>query len=155
MDELGVGRTGLAEIRRVLSLRGAQSLDVPSGEGEEGAPMVDFIPDESSGSDPEGAAQNVSVARLVSEILESPLAHPFWTKPGKRGGSVGACLNENERSILRMRYGLDGGSDGRTLEEISAVMGVTRERVRQIETKALKKLAARLRHSGIFRTDVL
>lgn len=50
-------------------------------------------------------------------------------------------LNEKERSVITMRFGLDGEGD-RTLDEIGLKIGVTRERIRQIETKALRKLKA-------------
>ena len=50
-------------------------------------------------------------------------------------------LSERERGVLRLRFGLGPGQDQpRTLEEVSRVYGVTRERVRQIEAKALRKL---------------
>ena len=48
-------------------------------------------------------------------------------------------LSERERAVLEMRFGLDG-SQGRTLEEVGREFGVTRERIRQIEAKALRKL---------------
>jgi RNA polymerase primary sigma factor len=48
-------------------------------------------------------------------------------------------LSERERAVLEMRFGLDG-SQGRTLEEVGRAFGVTRERIRQIEAKALRKL---------------
>ena len=48
-------------------------------------------------------------------------------------------LNERESRVLRLRFGLDDGR-GRTLEEVGRDFGVTRERIRQIEAKALRKL---------------
>jgi RNA polymerase primary sigma factor len=50
-----------------------------------------------------------------------------------------AALGERERGVLVMRYGLDG-EEPRTLEEVGDAFGVTRERVRQIETQTLRKL---------------
>ncbi|HET7044048.1 MAG TPA: sigma-70 family RNA polymerase sigma factor [Gaiellaceae bacterium] len=52
-------------------------------------------------------------------------------------------LPEREQQILRLRYGLDGGDDPKSLEEIGRIMGLTRERVRQLESAALKRLAER------------
>ena len=49
------------------------------------------------------------------------------------------ALGERESRVLRLRYGLDGG-DPQTLEEVGKVFGVTRERVRQIEARAIRKL---------------
>jgi RNA polymerase primary sigma factor len=59
-------------------------------------------------------------------------------------------LSERERDIVRLRFGLDGGGKVRTLEEVGREFGVTRERIRQIESKTLAKLrhpqrSARLR----------
>ena len=53
--------------------------------------------------------------------------------------SVLSFLNERERSVLEMRFGLNDGKD-HTLEEVGKQFGVTRERIRQIEAKALRKL---------------
>ena len=58
-------------------------------------------------------------------------------------GCVEKYLTEREKLIISMRYGLDGGEQ-HTLDEISELIGRTRERVRQIQHKALKKLARHL-----------
>ena len=63
-------------------------------------------------------------------------------------------LAENERKVLRGRFGLDG-EDPRTLDAIGQRLGLTRERVRQIEAAALRKLRALLRARGVEPTDVL
>jgi len=54
-------------------------------------------------------------------------------------GEVLDTLTERERNVLRLRFGLDDGR-GRTLEEVGREFNVTRERIRQIEAKALRKL---------------
>lgn len=61
-------------------------------------------------------------------------------------------LSLRERDVLRLRYGLDDGRS-RTLEEVGLLMAVTRERVRQIEAKAMRKLRAP-RHGFVLREYV-
>jgi RNA polymerase primary sigma factor len=70
---------------------------------------------------PEDAAQSVSRTAALADCLDS--------------------LDDRQRTVLELRYGLDGGH-ARTLDEISVVFSVTRERVRQIEKQSLAKLAA-------------
>jgi RNA polymerase primary sigma factor len=70
---------------------------------------------------PEDAAQSVSRTAALADCLDS--------------------LDDRQRTVLELRYGLDGGH-ARTLEEISVVFSVTRERIRQIEKQSLAKLAA-------------
>jgi RNA polymerase primary sigma factor len=70
---------------------------------------------------PEDAAQSVSRTAALADCLDS--------------------LDDRQRTVLELRFGLDGGHP-RTLEEISVVFNVTRERVRQIEKQSLSKLAA-------------
>ena len=98
------------------------SLDVPVGEGE---------------SD-------------LADMLEDDLAHdPFQQSVvGTRNEAVGAALtalSERSRLVLEMRYGLNGRQP-QYLDEVGAVLGVTRERVRQLEHKALQALAATAPH---------
>lgn len=93
------------------------SLETPIGE-EEDSHLGDFIPDEDALSPSEAAAYS-----LLKEQLEEVLK----------------TLNEREQKVLKLRFGL---SDGRlrTLEEVGKEFDVTRERIRQIEAKALRKL---------------
>ncbi len=93
------------------------SLEAPVGEEEESF-LGDFIPDESQPSPVDAASK-----QLLKDHLEEVLS----------------TLSEREAKVLSLRFGLDGGLP-RTLEEVGKVFGVTRERIRQIEAKALRKL---------------
>ncbi len=93
------------------------SLETPIGE-EDDSHLGDFVPDERTMS-PEDYA--------TAEMLKEELADVLKT------------LTEREEKVLRLRFGLDDGQC-RTLEEVGQIFGVTRERIRQIEAKALRKL---------------
>lgn len=93
------------------------SLETPIGE-EDDSHLGDFIKDESNMS-PEEYATN--------EILKDEIADVLLT------------LTEREEKVIRLRFGLEDGKS-RTLEEVGQMFGVTRERIRQIEAKALRKL---------------
>ena len=93
------------------------SLETPAGE-EESSTLSDFIEDQSTPK-PEEYANNTFLREEIEHILLS--------------------LNEREQKILRMRFGLDDGVV-HTLEDVGKECNVTRERIRQIESKALKKL---------------
>jgi RNA polymerase primary sigma factor len=93
------------------------SLDSPIGEEDE-SNLGDFIEDDSVDS-PADAATRVMLTDAVGEVLGE--------------------LSEREQEIVRLRFGLDGGR-AKTLEEVGKEFGVTRERIRQIESKTLAKL---------------
>lgn len=101
------------------------SFDEPVGDGDR--TLGDFI----GGSD--GAEAETSVFR---EEFKEKFAEIFNASP----------LNDVQKKVLCLRYGIDSDGEGLTLEKISARFGVTRERIRQIEAKALKKLKKRLKH---------
>ena len=111
------------EIQRTLAISQTHlSLDAPLSPGEDNR-LLDYLPDqESSGPDIETWER----ARAVS--IEEALG----------------SLKEREAKVLRLYYGLEEGKDAMTLEEIGALLGITRERVRQIKEKAL----VRLRHAS-------
>ncbi|CAA7603455.1 RNA polymerase sigma factor, sigma-70 family [Acididesulfobacillus acetoxydans] len=93
------------------------SLETPIGE-EEDSHLGDFIPDDDSPA-PSEAASFILLKEQLEEVLET--------------------LTPREEKVLRLRFGLDDGRT-RTLEEVGQEFGVTRERIRQIEAKALRKL---------------
>ncbi len=93
------------------------SLDTPIGEDDDNT-LADFVPDENFAS-PEDKAVKTDCAEQIQVILDT--------------------LPERERGVLTLRFGLDG-NNAKTLEEVGVIYGVTRERIRQIESKALNKL---------------
>lgn len=93
------------------------SLDAPLDEGED-SKLGDFIEDDTALAPAEAAVHQLLRAQ-IEDVLDS--------------------LTEREREVMRLRYGLDG-SRGHTLEEVGKEFHVTRERIRQIEEKALHKL---------------
>ncbi len=97
------------------------SLDSPIGD-EDDTSMADFIPDK--GAAPLDVAARKLLTKAVSEVLDE--------------------LNEREAEVVKLRFGLIDGRP-RTLEEVGREFGVTRERIRQIESKTLAKLRHPLR----------
>jgi RNA polymerase primary sigma factor len=111
-------RRAAGKVRRIIRIsQEPMSLETPIG-SEDNSYLGDFIADETA-LGPVDAASKQLLKEQLNEILES--------------------LSERERKVLEMRFGLSDGQ-GRTLEEVGAKFGVTRERIRQIEAKALRKL---------------
>lgn len=107
------------EVKQLLDCRRLQPLSLEKPAGPEDESMLgDYISDEGAEEPTEKLAE-----RFRSEILRDSLS----------------TLSPRERVVIEMRYGLDGCS--RTLQEVGDVLGITRERVRQVENEALKKLA--------------
>ncbi|HYN89064.1 MAG TPA: RNA polymerase sigma factor RpoD [Ardenticatenaceae bacterium] len=112
-----------AKVRRIMSLsQEPMSLETPVGT-EENSSLGDFIPDESM-TGPVDAASKKLLAEQMREVLGQ--------------------LNKREKEVIELRFGLVDGQS-RTLEEVGQRFGVTRERIRQIEAKALRKLRHPLR----------
>nr|WP_330369353.1 RNA polymerase sigma factor RpoD [Cellulosilyticum lentocellum] len=108
----------VSKVREIMKIsQEPVSLETPIGE-EEDSHLGDFIPDEDIPVPAEAAAFTLLKEQLI-EVLDT--------------------LTEREQKVLRLRFGLDDGR-ARTLEEVGKEFSVTRERIRQIEAKALRKL---------------
>jgi len=124
-EEIGARANILAtrvdELRRYR--QGAVSLDLPVGDGS--VTVGDFVADPNS-SRVEQAAERALLAEALREVLSQ--------------------LSDRERAVIELRFGLDDGRT-RTLEEVGQEFGLTRERIRQIESKTLAKLRHPVRSS--------
>ena len=114
-DRLEMPVERVREIMRIA--QDPVSLETPIGE-EEDSHLGDFIPDEDAPAPAEAASQ-VLLKEQINQVLST--------------------LTEREEKVLRLRFGLEDGRS-RTLEEVGQQFNVTRERIRQIEAKALRKL---------------
>ena len=114
-EELDMPVERVREIMRIA--QDPVSLETPIGE-EEDSHLGDFIPDDDAPA-PAEAASLILLKEQLSEVLST--------------------LTEREEKVLRLRFGLEDGRS-RTLEEVGKEFKVTRERIRQIEAKALRKL---------------
>lgn len=106
------------KVREIMKIaQDPVSLETPIGE-EEDSHLGDFIPDEDAPAPAEAAAYSL-LKEQIEEVLNT--------------------LNDREQKVLKLRFGLEDGR-ARTLEEVGKEFDVTRERIRQIEAKALRKL---------------
>ena len=107
-----------SKVREIIKIaQEPVSLETPIGE-EEDSHLGDFIPDDEAPAPAEAASFTLMKEQLLA-VLDT--------------------LTLREERVLRLRFGLDDGHQ-RTLEEVGRVFEVTRERIRQIEAKALRKL---------------
>lgn len=114
-EEMGISEYRVMEIQKIA--QDPVSLETPIGE-EEDSHIGDFLEDETATAPSDTVAFNMLKKQLIS-VLDT--------------------LTPREEKVLRLRYGLDDGRP-RTLEEVGKEFNVTRERIRQIEAKALRKL---------------
>ena len=114
-EKLGISEEKVREVMKIS--QEPVSLETPIGE-EDDSHLGDFVPDERTMSPEEYA---------TSELLKEELDNVLLT------------LTEREEKVLKLRFGLEDGQC-RTLEEVGQIFGVTRERIRQIEAKALRKM---------------
>jgi RNA polymerase primary sigma factor len=114
-EKMGMSAEKVREIMKIA--QDPVSLETPIGE-EEDSHLGDFIPDDEAPA-PADAASHILLKEQLAEVL--------------------ASLTPREEKVLRLRFGLEDGRP-RTLEEVGKEFDVTRERIRQIEAKALRKL---------------
>ncbi len=114
-EYMGIPAEKVVEIQKIA--QDPVSLETPIGE-EEDSHLVDFIEDTKTIAPGDMAAQSMLREQLIAALHE---------------------LTPREEKVIRLRYGLDDGRQ-RTLEEVGKEFNVTRERIRQIEAKALRKL---------------
>ena len=114
-ERMGVTPERVEEIRRIS--QDTTSMDTPLGDDGDGI-ILDTIKDTSI-AEPDDNAQRIMLRNQLLAVI--------------------AGLTPREQKVMRLRYGLDDGKP-RTLEEVGRLFGVTRERIRQIEAKALRKL---------------
>ncbi len=127
-EEMGITATRVAQMR-MAAVRPA-SLDAPIGD-EDSNNFAEVVEDESADT-PYEQLEEKTVTRMLQEMVKT--------------------LDTREATILRARFGLDGGPE-RTLEEVGQKFGVTRERVRQIQNIALRKLRKMIEKMETTKTD--
>lgn len=111
-------RRAAQKVRKIMRIsQEPMSLDMPIGQ-EDSSQLGDFIPDENLPGPVDAASRQLLKEQIVNAL---------------------GVLSDREREVLQMRFGLIDGQD-HTLEEVGKHFGVTRERIRQIEAKALRKL---------------
>ena len=114
-ERMGISESRVVEIQKIA--QDPVSLESPVGEEDE-SKISDFVEDESIKSPTESTAQDILKTQLL-QVIET--------------------LTPREQKVIRLRYGIDD-NHSRTLEEVGKEFNVTRERIRQIEAKALRKL---------------
>ena len=116
-DSLGINLKKMISI--IKSAQSTISIDTPTNQKDDANKIIDYIVDESTIS-PDSRVSDENLLEDTRHILEQ--------------------LSQKERDILILRYGLDSDGNKKTLEEIGSIYNVSRERIRQIENRALSKL---------------
>lgn len=116
-DKMGIPVTKLTSI--IKSTQSTISIDTPTGQKDDANKIIDYIVDESTLA-PESLVSQESLLDDIKGMLEQ--------------------LSQKERDVLILRFGLNNDGQKKTLDEIGTIYGVSRERIRQIENRAISKL---------------
>lgn len=116
-DKMGITVSKLTSI--IKSTQSTISIDTPTGQKDDSNKIIDYIVDESTIA-PESLVSQESMLDDIKNMLEQ--------------------LSQKERDVLILRFGLNNDGNKKTLDEIGSIYGVSRERIRQIENRAISKL---------------
>ena len=116
-DELGISTSKLTSI--IKSTQSTISIDTPTGQKDDSNKIIDYIVDESTIA-PDNMVSQESMLEDIKNMLDQ--------------------LSQKERDVLILRFGLNNDGNKKTLDEIGTIYGVSRERIRQIENRAISKL---------------
>lgn len=116
-DKMGIPVAKLTSI--IKSTQSTISIDTPTGQKDDSNKIIDYIVDESTIT-PDSLVSQESMLDDIKNMLEQ--------------------LSQKERDVLILRFGLNNDGNKKTLDEIGSIYGVSRERIRQIENRAISKL---------------
>ena len=116
-DEMGISVSKLTSI--IKSTQSTISIDTPTGQKDDSNKIIDYIVDESTIA-PDNIVSQESMLEDIKNMLDQ--------------------LSQKERDVLILRFGLNNDGNKKTLDEIGSIYGVSRERIRQIENRAISKL---------------
>ena len=116
-DEMGISTSKLTSI--IKSTQSTISIDTPTGQKDDSNKIIDYIVDESTVA-PDNMVSQESMLEDIKNMLDQ--------------------LSQKERDVLILRFGLNNDGNKKTLDEIGTIYGVSRERIRQIENRAISKL---------------
>lgn len=116
-DKMGISVSKLTSI--IKSTQSTISIDTPTGQKDDSNKIIDYIVDESTAA-PDSLVSQESMLDDIKGMLEQ--------------------LSQKERDVLILRFGLNNDGNKKTLDEIGSIYGVSRERIRQIENRAISKL---------------
>ena len=131
-DKMGIPVSKLTSI--IKSTQSTISIDTPTGQKDDSNKIIDYIVDESTIA-PDSLVSQESMLDDIKCMLEQ--------------------LSQKERDVLILRFGLNNDGNKKTLDEIGSIYGVSRERIRQIENRAISKLKKLCRVEKLLRRVVL